>query len=363
MAWPASDRRVRLSSPVSGSCREAQQTVVPGVALVVDADDALGAHRPDAGTGEPAAVSSIRATVRRSRSHAVFNPVGVPAAPCVGDASQRSREELAVRLDQLGKLPHPWRQRGGISEKTEWPVAPGDDVGADIPDEGRPGRSRPGWSRLFGKSGCHGRLVSGHCGVILISRICLSRHRPRLSFINISANHGRTRSRGTRRRKPVACDGEDCRGTDVPKVDSQPDSNYEADTSRQNRRWMDGALAGEKTACFALVPVVRRSMVAGADQRMSPRFLSTSDRDTPSTFRKPRSIRAATPPTPRPLRGAVWHKARPQAAGGRSRQMSRSLINRKFMRGGFRRGGVPSPAAIPAMDLGRGCRWRNLGWT
>jgi hypothetical protein len=84
----------------------------------------------------------------------------------------------------------------------------------------------------------------------------------------------------------------------------------------------DGALAGEKPACVALVPVVPAVQWSRVpDQRLSRADFVTQLIATAEHVPQTRSLRRATPADAEAAYGARWHKAPAQVAGGRTRQI------------------------------------------
>ena len=85
----------------------------------------------------------------------------------------------------------------------------------------------------------------------------------------------------------------------------------------------DAALADEKPACVALVPVVptvRWSRVP--DQQMSRADFVTQLIATAEYAPQTRSLRRATPADAQAAYGARWHKAPAQGTGIRTRQVA-----------------------------------------
>ena len=111
----AATRWVRLSSPVSGIVpRQPHQLLVAGVALVVDADDALRARRLAVGAGKPAAGLLDPEHRRRGRGpHAIFDPVGDAVA-----AARRRGLAERVGADRRATARSAWRSR------RRWPAPP-----------------------------------------------------------------------------------------------------------------------------------------------------------------------------------------------------------------------------------------------
>jgi hypothetical protein len=94
------------------------------------------------------------------------------------------------------------------------------------------------------------------------------------------------------------------------------------DSGRPEQTVDDGALAGEKPACFALVPVVPAVQWSRVpDQRLSRADFVTQLIATAEHVPQTRSLRRATPADAEAAYGARWHKAPAQAAGGRTRQI------------------------------------------
>ena len=121
--------------------RQFHELLVAGVALVVDADDALRARRPAVGAGKPAAGFLDPDHRRGGRGpHAIFDPVGDAFA-----AARRRRMAERVRAGSNASARSVSRTPrrspafpAGISGKTAAGIfAPGDRVGRDIPDECR----------------------------------------------------------------------------------------------------------------------------------------------------------------------------------------------------------------------------------
>ena len=149
--------------------RQLQQLLVAGVALVVDADDALRARRPAVGAGEPAAGFLDPDHGRGGRGpHAIFDPVGRRPrrrAPAANGRARRSGSSAPARSawQTPRRSPAPpaeyrerprrhcrsrrWRRLAMSQTKAAWPSE----------------------ARMVGglrDSGHQGRLVSGHCRVI-----------------------------------------------------------------------------------------------------------------------------------------------------------------------------------------------------
>ena len=101
-------------------------------------------------------------------------------------------------------------------------IAPDHRVGGDVPHEGRLAeRSQDG--RSLRKSGCHNRLVSGHCRVILRfeDSACFGfGPDPTPSCINIPQTTLRSRREQAAEHRHGPCDGRIGRGGHVPKRDS-----------------------------------------------------------------------------------------------------------------------------------------------
>jgi hypothetical protein len=84
----------------------------------------------------------------------------------------------------------------------------------------------------------------------------------------------------------------------------------------------DGALADEKPACVALVPVIPAAQWSRVPyQRLSRADFVTQLIATAEHVPQTRSLRRATPADARAAYAAGWHKAPAQAAGGRTRQI------------------------------------------
>ena len=144
--------------------RQPHELFVAGVALIVDADDALRARRLAVGPGKPATgfldpdhgrggrwpARRIRSGRRRPRRRA-------PAA----DWSSASDPDRARGLDQLGELRAAGQRfRRDIGEDRAGIVAPGDGVGCQVPDESRlPERGKDAGG--LRDSGASGRLDFG----------------------------------------------------------------------------------------------------------------------------------------------------------------------------------------------------------
>ena len=148
--------------------RQPHQLLVAGVALIVDADDALRARRLAVGACEPAAGFLDPDHGRRGRGpHAIFDPVG----GAVAAARRRRSGERVDRIERAGSISlaksGAARQRfHGMSVKTEADViAPGDGVGGKIPDESRLAERGQDAGGLRDR-GASDRLDSGHRRVI-----------------------------------------------------------------------------------------------------------------------------------------------------------------------------------------------------
>ena len=120
--------------------RQLHELLVAGVALIVDADDALHARRLAVGTGEPAAGLLDPEYRRRGRgAHAIFDPIRrAVAAMDRRRKRQRLGPDRALRLDQPGKFrlrsPAPPPGYRGIPRRA-WSLQPIASV-AMIPDKG-----------------------------------------------------------------------------------------------------------------------------------------------------------------------------------------------------------------------------------
>ena len=122
--------------------RQLHQLLVAGVALIVDADDALRARRPAVGTGEPAAglldpehrLGTSR-SARHIRSGRACPRRHARAASCAS-ASERI---VSARARSAWKTPRRLASDGrrDIGKHRAGVIAPGDGVGCDVPDEGR----------------------------------------------------------------------------------------------------------------------------------------------------------------------------------------------------------------------------------
>src|SRR5512135_341277 len=109
------------------------------MSLVVDTDDALGAHRPAVASGKPAAGLLDPLHLRRGRgSHAIFDPVGRTLAALRGGRRDESIcSNRTLWLDQAREFPggseplkRDIRKHGGDV------LAPDQPVGRDIPEKG-----------------------------------------------------------------------------------------------------------------------------------------------------------------------------------------------------------------------------------
>ena len=144
--------------------RQFHQLLVAGVALVVDADDALRARRLAVGAGEPAAGFLDPDHRRGGRGpHAIFDPVGDALA-----AARRRRFGPAPRSGSSAPARSAWRTR------RRWPALPREcrrkteaalslqamASAGDVPDEGRLAERGEDAGGLR-DSGHQGRLVSG----------------------------------------------------------------------------------------------------------------------------------------------------------------------------------------------------------
>ena len=101
--------------------RQFQQLLVAGVALVVDADDALGARRPAVGAGEPAAGLLDPEHRRRGRGpHAILDPVGHAVAAARGRRmAERVRTDRRAPARSVSRIRRRWPAiSAGISGKT-----------------------------------------------------------------------------------------------------------------------------------------------------------------------------------------------------------------------------------------------------
>ena len=150
--------------------RQFQQLLVAGVALVVDADDALGARRPAVGAGEPAA-GFLDPEHRRRGSWSARHIRS-------GRARRRRRARAANGRARPNGSSAPARSVSRIRRR--WPAPPPEyperPTRADrsrrsrrwrCPTRRRPGRAKRGWSKLAEAADVTDRLVSGHCRVIL----------------------------------------------------------------------------------------------------------------------------------------------------------------------------------------------------
>jgi hypothetical protein len=96
-----------------------------------------------------------------------------------------------------------------------------------------------------------------------------------------------------------------------------------SESDRPEQTAIDGALAGEKPACMALVPViptVHWSRVP--DQQLSRAEFVTQLIATAEHLPQTRSLRRATPADAQAAYGARWHKAPAQGTGIRTRQVA-----------------------------------------
>ena len=144
--------------------RQLQELFVAGVALVVEADNALRARRLAVGPCEPGAgFLDPQHRQRCAGPHAIFDPIGrAVAAARERRRAQRVGPDRAHRLDQLCKLGTAGeRFRRDIAKNGSRVIAPDDLVGCDIPDEGGLAEQSEDGGSL--RSRCHSRLVSGHC--------------------------------------------------------------------------------------------------------------------------------------------------------------------------------------------------------
>ena len=131
--------------------RQFQQLLVAGVALIVDAHDALRARRPAVGAGEPAAGFLDPDHRRRCRdAHAIFDPVGGAfAAARRRGLAERVGADGAGGLDQLCEFRAAReRFRRDIGKHGSRVVAPGDARRSRCPRRKSPARARPGCWRL-----------------------------------------------------------------------------------------------------------------------------------------------------------------------------------------------------------------------
>ena len=148
--------------------RKPHELFVAGVALVVDADDALRAHRLAVGPCKPATGLLDPDHRRGGRGpHAIFDPVGDAfAAPRRRRLSERLGPDRTGGLDQPGEPGAAGqRLRRNVGEDRAGIVAPGDGVRPSGPRRRPPDRARQGCWRLAGQ-GASGRLDSGHRRVI-----------------------------------------------------------------------------------------------------------------------------------------------------------------------------------------------------
>ena len=141
--------------------RQPHELLVAGVALIVEANNALHARRLAVGAGKPAA-GFLDPEHRGGRTdpHAIFDPVGDAVATMRGRRmAQCVRADRTHRLDQFCEFraacPHCRRDirksRGGL-------ITPDDGVGCDVPHEGcLAERGEDG--RNARKGGCQNRLV------------------------------------------------------------------------------------------------------------------------------------------------------------------------------------------------------------
>ena len=145
-------RWVRLSSPVSGSCRDSfSKLLVAGMAFIVDADDALGTRRLAVGTGEPAAgFLDPEHRLADAGAHAIFDPVRRALA-----AVRRRRMSQRVGADRARTA------RSVLKIRRRSPATPAGCPGkprrhdrsrrlrrSRCPRRKPPGRARPGCSKL-----------------------------------------------------------------------------------------------------------------------------------------------------------------------------------------------------------------------
>jgi hypothetical protein len=120
--------------------RKPHELFVAGVALVVDTDDALRAHRLAVGPWKPATGLLDPDHGRGDRGpHAIFDPVdGAFAAPRRGRLRERLVADRTGGFDQPGEggAAGP-RLRRNIGEDRAGIVAPGNGVRCQVPEEGR----------------------------------------------------------------------------------------------------------------------------------------------------------------------------------------------------------------------------------
>src|SRR3954454_22411791 len=120
--------------------RKPHELFVAGVALVVDTDDALHAHRLAVGPCKPATGLLDPDHGRGGRGpHAIFDPVGDAfAAPRWSRLGERLRPDRTGGLDQPGEASATAeRLRWNIGKDRAGIVAPGDGVRCQVPKEGR----------------------------------------------------------------------------------------------------------------------------------------------------------------------------------------------------------------------------------
>ena len=145
--------------------RQPLELFVAGVALIVDADDALHLRRPAVEPGKPAAGFLDPEHRRGGRgAHAVFDAVGrAGAAMGRRRMAERVGPDRAHRLDQFGELRAAGqRRRRNIGKDRGGTIGPGDGVAGDIPGEsGLAERGEDGGGLRNGRD--QERLVSGHC--------------------------------------------------------------------------------------------------------------------------------------------------------------------------------------------------------
>ena len=118
--------------------RQLQELLVAGVALIVDAHDALGAPRPAVGPGKPdPGLLDPDHRHRCGGAHAIFDAVRhALIGPRRWRMGQRVVADRAGGLDQLGELcAARQRFRGDIGEHGGRVVAPDEPVAADLPDK------------------------------------------------------------------------------------------------------------------------------------------------------------------------------------------------------------------------------------
>jgi hypothetical protein len=121
----------------------------------------------------------------------------------------------------------------------------------------------------------------------------------------------------------VSCEDEIEAGVASQNATVQPDFRLAMSSNdRPEPTVDDSVLAGEKSACVALVPVVPSLHWSGVpDQRLSRADFVTQLIATAEHVPQTRSLRRASPADAKAAYGARWHRGPVQDSGGRTRQI------------------------------------------